>query len=262
MTTDRMLGEKDGPIGTLIFNNPARHNAVSTDMWAAASEILRDFIADDAIRVIVVTGAGGKAFVSGADISKFEDERANAEAEEVYHARTAEARAMLVSSPKPTIAKIRGYCIGGGVATALGCDMRICSDNSRFAIPAARLGLGYDYEGIRRLVGVVGPSFAKEIFFTARQFSAEEAKDMRLVDRVVPADELDEYVRDYALTIAANAPLTMEGVKLCVAEGLKNPADRDLAACETLVDRANHSEDHVEGRTAFMEKRKPVFSGR
>jgi len=262
MTTDKMLSETDGPVGTLIFNNPARHNAVSGDMWAAASEILGGFIADDAIRAIVVTGAGGKAFVSGADISKFEDERANAEAEEKYHARTAEARAMLVNSPKPTIAKIRGYCIGGGVATALGCDIRICSDNSRFAIPAARLGLGYDYDGIRRLVGVVGPSFAKEIFFTARQFSAEEAKDMRLVDRVVPADELDAYVRDYALTIAGNAPLTMQAAKRSVAEGLKNPADRDLAACEALVDQANASQDHVEGRTAFMEKRKPVFTGR
>jgi len=262
MTTDKMLAEKDGPIGTLIFNNPARHNAVSTEMWAAAAEILDDFVGDPAIRVIVVTGAGGKAFVSGADISKFEDERANAEAEEVYHARTAEARARLIESPKPTIARIRGYCIGGGVATALGCDIRICSDNARFAIPAARLGLGYDYDGIRRLVGVVGPSFAKEIFFTARQFSAEEAKEMRLVDRVVPADDLDAYVRDYALMIAENAPVTMQGVKLCVAEGLRNPADRDIAGCDALVDRANASQDHIEGRTSFMEKRKPVFAGR
>ncbi len=262
MSTDKMLAERDGPIGTMIFNNPARHNAVSSEMWGRAAEIMIDFTRDDAIRAVVVTGAGGKAFVSGADISKFEDERANAEAEETYHRRTSEARDNLLNAPKPTIAKIRGYCIGGGVGTALTCDIRICSDNSRFAVPAAKLGLGYDYDGIRRLVSVVGPSFAKEIFYTARQFSAEEARDMGLVDRVVPADQLDAYVQDYARMIAGNAPMTMRAAKTSVNEALKNPADRDLDLCEQLVDMCNASEDHVEGRTAFMEKRKPNFQGR
>lgn len=260
--TDKMLAEKDPPIATMSFNNPARHNAVSSDMWERAAAIMTDFVDDPAVRVIVVTGAGGRAFAAGADISKFEDERANAEAEEIYHQRTTEARGKLLNAPKPTIAKIRGYCIGGGVATSLTCDIRICSDNSRFAIPAAKLGIGYDYEGIRRLVGVVGPSFAKEIFYTARQFSAQEARDMGLVDQVVPEAELDDYVRDYALTIAANAPMSLESVKVNVAEIVKNPAERDLDLCERLVDRANASEDHVEGRTAFMEKRKPNFQGR
>lgn len=260
--TDKMLAEKSPPIGTMTFNNPARHNAVSSDMWAAAAEIMTDFVADDAVRAIVVTGAGGKAFVSGADISKFEDERANAEAEELYHARTTEAREKLINAPKPTIAKIRGYCIGGGVATALACDIRICSDNSRFAIPAAKLGLGYDYVGIRRLVDVVGPSFAKEIFYTARQFSAEEARDMGLVDQVVAADELDNYVQEYAETIAGNAPMTMHALKTSVAELVKDPADRDYDLCDELVYAANHSQDYEEGRAAFMEKRKPNFAGR
>lgn len=260
--TDKMLAEKSPPVATMTFNNPARHNAVSSDMWAAAAEIMTDFVADDAIRAIVVTGAGGKAFVSGADISKFEDERANAEAEELYHARTTEARKKLIEAPKPTIAKIRGYCIGGGVATALACDIRICSDNSRFAIPAAKLGLGYDYAGIRKLVDVVGPSFAKEIFYTARQFSADEARDMGLVDQVVPAGDLDAYVQDYAETIAGNAPMTMHALKTSVAELVKDPADRDLDLCDELVDAANHSEDYEEGRAAFMEKRKPNFVGR
>jgi enoyl-CoA hydratase/carnithine racemase len=260
--TDKMLSEAAPPIGTMTFNTPARHNAVSSDMWARAAEIMTQFSEDPAIRVVVVTGAGGKAFVSGADISKFEDERANAAAEEAYHANTSAARDKLVNCPKPTIAKIRGYCIGGGVATALGCDIRICSDNARFAVPAAKLGLGYDYDGIRRLVDVVGPSFAKEIFYTARQFSAQEAKDMGLVDRVVPEATLDGYVRDYALTIAGNAPMTMHAAKTSILQALKDPADRDLALCERLVDACHDSQDYVEGRKAFMEKRKPRFVGR
>jgi enoyl-CoA hydratase/carnithine racemase len=260
--TDKMLFETEPPIGTMIFNNPARHNAVSSDMWARAAEIMQGFADDPTVRVVVVTGAGGKAFVSGADISKFEDERANAAAEETYHANTTDAQDKLVNCPKPTIAKIRGYCIGGGVATALGCDVRICSDNSRFAVPAAKLGVGYDYDGIRRLIDVVGPSFAKEIFFTARQFSAQEAKDMGLVDRVVPADELDDYVRDYALTMAGNAPMTMRAAKVAILESLKDSSDRDLDLCERLVDECHASQDYHEGRTAFMEKRKPKFLGR
>lgn len=260
--TDKMLIETEPPIGTMTFNNPARHNAVSSDMWRAAADIMQRLTDDPAIRVVVVTGAGGKAFVSGADISKFEDERANAAAEEAYHANTTAARDKLVNCPKPTIASIRGYCIGGGVATALGCDIRICSETSRFAVPAARLGVGYDYDGIRRLADVVGPSFTKEIFFTARQFSAEEAKRMGLVDRVVPDAELDDYVRDYALSIADNAPMTMHAAKTSVMEYLKDPTDRDVDLCNRLVDDCHDSEDYLEGRTAFMEKRKPNFMGR
>lgn len=260
--SDKMLFEVDPPIGTMIYNNPARLNAVSSDMWARAAEIMQRFADDPSVRVVVVTGAGGKAFVSGADISKFEDERANAAAEEAYHANTTAAQDKLVNCPKPTIAKIRGYCIGGGLATALGCDIRICSDNSTFAVPAAKLGVGYDYDGIRRLIDVVGPSFAKEIFFTARQFSAEEARQMGLVDRIVPAAELDDYVGDYALTIAGNAPMTMHAAKVSILEHLKDPADRDLALCERMVDECHESQDYLEGRTAFMEKRKPKFIGR
>ena len=262
MTTEKMLTEVDAPIGTMIFNNPARYNAVSLDMWTGAAEIMAGFAKDESVRVVVVTGAGDKAFVSGADISKFEEERADAAAEDAYFARTAEAREKLANIGKPTIAKIRGYCIGGGVEIALACDIRICSDNARFAIPAGRLGVGYDYDGIRDLVDVVGPSFAKEIFFTARQFSAQEAKDMGLVDRVVPAAELDSYVQDYALLIAGNAPMTMRAAKVSVLEYLKDPAHRDLDLCQALVDECHASEDYTEGLAAFSEKRKPDFKGR
>jgi len=154
--TEKMLARKDGRIGYVIFNNPERHNAVSLDMWAATSRILEDFARDDEVRVVVVTGAGGKAFVSGADVSKFESERANLDATKVYNATVEKAYAGLQDFAKPTIAMIQGYCIGGGVGLAVCCDLRVCSDNSRFAVPAAKLGLGYSYAGLRRLVDMVG----------------------------------------------------------------------------------------------------------
>ncbi len=261
MATDKMLAEKDGAVGRMIFNNPDKHNAVSLEMWAAAERILDDFARDDAIRVIVLAGAGGKAFVSGADISKFEDERATAEAVASYSAKTARVYAALEAVAKPTIAMIEGYCIGGGLAIAVCCDLRLCSDNSRFSLPAARLGLGYPIAGLRRLVGVVGIGFAKEICFTARRFDAAEAAAMGLVNRVAPASELDELVREYAATIADNAPLTVKAMKRILGEIAKDAEDRDRAGCDALVAECFASEDYIEGRRAFVEKRKPVFTG-
>ncbi len=262
MTTDKMIAQKADGIGWMIFNNPERHNAVSLEMWQAAIEIIEDFLRDDAVRVIVVRGAGEKAFVSGADISKFEDERAEAEAVKRYDEATEGVYSGLLNAPKPTIAMIQGYCIGGGANLAVCCDLRICSDNARFAIPAARLGLGYGYTRVRRLLNLIGPAFAKEIFFTARQFTAEEAMTMGLVNRVVPQAELEPYATDYARRIAENAPLTVGAIKRVVGEALKDPADRDLALCDRLVRECFESQDYAEGRRAFMEKRKPVFTGR
>src|SRR5467141_3167244 len=198
--TDKMVSRKVGRTGYMIFNNPARHNAVSFDMWEAASRIMGDFAKDDDVRVVVVTGAGGKAFISGADISRFGDERSTEEAIARYNVIVSKANAAFHEFPKPTIAMIRGYCIGGGLGLAVCCDLRICSDNSRFGVPAAKLGLGYSYAGLRRLIDVVGPAFAREIFFTARQFDAEDARQMGLVNRVVRQVELDTYVKDYAET--------------------------------------------------------------
>ena len=219
--TEKMLSRKDGGVGYLIFNNPERHNAVSLDMWEAAQGILADFAADKAVRVVVVTGAGGKAFVSGADISKFESERSSKEAIDRYNIAVDKANTAVYEFPKPTIAMIRGYCIGGGVGLALCCDLRICSDNSKFGVPAAKLGLGYGFKGIKKLVDVVGPSFAKEIFFTARQFTATEALTMGLVNRVLPEAELEKYVKDYAETISGNAPMTVNSVKFIVGQVLR-----------------------------------------
>ncbi len=259
--TSKMIVEKDGSIGRLIFNNPKRHNAVSLDMWQAVAQIIDDFERDDAIRVIVVSGAGGRAFVSGADISEFKEKRASEEAAAAYSKISEGARQRLQDTPKPTIAMISGYCIGGGVGTALACDMRIAADGSRFGIPAAKLGLGYGYDGIRRLIDLVGPACAREIFYTARQFSAEEALRMGLVNQVVPANSLESYVTDYCQMIAANAPLTVRSVKAIVREAMKDDRERDLALCQRMVDECFASEDYAEGRTAFMEKRKPMFKG-
>src|SRR5437660_10510958 len=241
--TDKMLARKDGRVGYVIFNNPERHNAVSLDMWAATSRMLEDFAKDDEVRVVVLTGAGGKAFVSGADISKFESERATLEATQRYNATVEKAYAGIQEFPKPTIAMIRGYCIGGGLGLAVCCDLRICSENSKFAIPAAKLGLGYAYPGVKRLSDLVGLSFAKEIFFTARQFDAEEARVMGLVNRVVPDAELEAYVKNYADTIAGNAPLTVKAAKFIANETVRDESKRNLARCQELVEACFVSQD-------------------
>jgi enoyl-CoA hydratase/carnithine racemase len=260
--TSKMIAEKADGIGRLIFNNPARHNAVSLEMWEAVTQIIDDFERDDAIRVIVVSGAGGRAFVSGADISEFKERRASEEAAAAYSKISEGARLRLQETLKPTIAMIRGYCIGGGVGTALACDMRIAAEGSKFGIPAAKLGLGYAYDGIKKLIDLVGPAYAREIFYTARQFTAEEALRMGLVNQLVPDGELETYVDNYCAMIAANAPLTVRAAKVAIREALKDESARDLAICKRLVDECFASQDYAEGRTAFMEKRKPVFQGR
>ncbi len=261
LSTQNMIAEVDGAIGWMIFNKPARRNAVSLDMWAAIPEILDLFEQDPAVRVIVLKGAGEQAFVSGADISEFEQARASSAGNEHYDRVSDAASLRLIDCTKPTIAMINGWCIGGGLAIALECDLRIASDTARFGIPAARLGLGYGAPGVKKLMEVVGPSFTKEIFFTARHFTAPEALAMGLVNRVLPAAELEAHTRGYCATIADNAPMTMHALKRTVSELLKGPAGDD-AVSDRLVKACFESEDYIEGRRAFMEKRRPVFRGR
>jgi enoyl-CoA hydratase len=259
--TGRVDHEREGGIGRLIFANPERRNAVSLEMWQAAEAVLDDFAADPEVRVVVLAGAGDKAFVSGADVSKFESERATPEAVARYGETTARVFAKLEQHPKPTIAEITGSCVGGGVAVALCCDLRFCGQGSRFGIPAARLGLGYGFEGLKRLVDLVGPACAKEILFTARLFTAAEAHQMGLVNRVLPDAEVAAFVAETARTIGENAPLTIAAAKTIVGQILKDPEKRDLARCEALVAGCFASQDYIEGRRAFVEKRRPRFVG-
>ena len=256
---NKILSTTSGPIGTLTFNNPERHNAMSLDMWREAATVLEALESDPALRVIVLTGAGGKAFVSGADISKFEDERATLEAVAEYNAAVDRFSTTLLSGTKPTIAMIRGFCLGGGVAIAVCCDLRIANDTARFAVPAAKLGLGYGYENVRRIVDLVGPQFATEMLLTARQFDAAEVVRAGLINRVVPDADIDRTVRELAETIAGNAPLTIQAVKRIMHELRSERPDVD--ACDALVKKCFESADYREGRQAFMEKRKPKFRG-
>ena len=261
LADDQLQVASRGSVGHLIFNRPHRHNAISVEIWEAIPQALNWLEQDDATKSIVLSGAGEKAFISGADISQFETRRSNDEVRATYDRVAGSANRRLIECQLPTIAMIRGYCIGGGLGVALNCDLRFASADSTFAIPAARLGVGYHHGGIRRLVDVVGPAYAKEIFFTARRFDAAEALAMGLVNRVVEAPDLEALVAETCRQIAANAPLTLRAVKTIVAELAKGPAG-DLDLCEEMVRACFSSEDYAEGRRAFMEKRQPIFNGR
>lgn len=260
--TDKLIAAREGAIGWITFNNPERHNATSYEMWLALPIVLDAYVNDPGVRVIVLKGAGKKAFSAGADISQFKEKRTDPEAVKEYNAAADRASRALRECLKPTIAMIRGYCIGGGTAIAVGCDLRIAAEDARFGVPAAKLGLGYRFEGIRRLASLVGPAFTAEIFFTSRQFSAQEALEMGLVNRMVPAAELESCTRGIADSISANAPLTVAAVKRALLEYQKDPVERDLALCQRMVEACFASEDYREGQSAFMEKRKPQFKGR
>jgi enoyl-CoA hydratase len=258
----QIVTETRGAMVRLIIDNPAKRNAVSLDMWQALGQALDRAAVDQEVRVLVLTGAGERAFSAGADISRFEDERASEQAQQHYNRIVGQVSIRLERFPKPTLAAIRGVCIGGGVGLATCCDLRLCGESARFGIPAARLGLGYGFASVERVAHLVGPANAQEIYYTARQFNAREAYAMGLVNRVVPDATLDAYVDHYARTIAANAPLTIAAIKAAAIELTKAPSERDLAKVERMVEACGSSQDYVEGRRAFMEKRPPAFTGR
>lgn len=256
----KMLAEIDQGVGLITFNQPEKRNAMSVAMWDGLSEILDAFAADDSVRVVVLTGAGPKAFVSGADISQFDQQRADANAQVEYDRLTSAGRAKLAGFPKPVIARIRGFCLGGGLGIAMQADIRIAAVDSEFGIPAAKLGIAYGFDMTRKLVDLVGPAHAKMMLYTGTRINAQEAERIGLINQVTSDEDLSDVVVGIARAIADNAPLSIRTAKRVVAAtldpaGSKEAVDAEVAACFD-------SEDYREGRLAFKEKRSPVFKGR
>ncbi len=260
--TERVKTWLDGAVLHIRFSNPAKHNALSMDMWEAVPPLLERAEKDDNVRMVVFSGEGAKSFVSGADISQFEDMRAAKEAVKRYEQVAEAALQGIYEFGKPTVASIRGYCIGGGVNVAISCDIRVASTDSVFSVPATRLGLGYRFSAMKNLTDLVGPGYAKDIFFTARRLDAAEALRIGLVNRIAEPEGLEALLEEYTKTITTGAPLTIKAGKRIIREVLKPDSEIDMEMCRRLILDCFESEDYAEGRRAFMEKRKPVFKGK
>ncbi len=254
-----LLARADGTIGWLIVNRPERRNAVNGDMWRALPNAVAHLLTLPGLRAIVLRGAGETAFVSGADISEFETIRQSSSTNADFTAVVTAATAALEQAPVPVIAMIHGFCIGGGVVLSSACDLRVASDTAVFGVPAGKLGLGYELDNLKRLVRVVGPSFAMEMLATARRFPADHALRMGYLNRVVPSQELEATVREYVADIAALAPMSLAAAKL----GRRAAFDASLdGVAQAAIDACFDSQDFAEGRLAFREKRRPTFIGR
>ena len=257
-----LITRKENAVGWVIFSNPAKFNAVSHDMWMALPKANADFDADPDVRLIVITGDGDKAFISGADISQFEKARGSADAQAIYNQAVVDAYEAPVRCSKPVVAKIRGICMGGGLGLAAACDVRIAAADAVFRMPAARLGLGYNYTGISRFVQLLGAANTSDIFFSARKFDATDAYAMGFLNRVVPVADLDREVAAYCELLVENAPLTMAAAKFAIRQAGTDPAAREMEQLARMLEACFNSEDYREGRRAFMEKRKPKFQGK
>lgn len=257
-----LITRREGATGWIVFSNPARQNAITYEMWSGIADAVAQFERDGAVRVIALRGEGDEAFSSGADISEFERTRDSVDATASYNHMVESANSAVLNAAKPTLAYIRGICFGGGLGLALHCDIRVCSDDSVFSMPAAKLGLGYSYESTMRIAHVVGSACCAEITLTGRRYSAQEALQMRILNTVVPKAKLQRVAGEICVMISENAPLTMAAIKRALLEGYKDLAQRDMRAVQAMIDACFESEDYREGRTAFLQKRKPVFRGR
>lgn len=258
----KILSLVEDAVGRITFNQPHKHNAMSVEMWTGLQQILGEWEKDNSVHVVVLTGAGEKAFMSGADIAEFAERRSNDAQQRNYEQEISGGRIKLATFPKPVIARIQGYCLGGGLAVAIQADIRVAAEGSQFGIPAARLGLGYGFHPVRRLVSLIGPAHAGMLLYTAKRVSAAEAERIGLVNQAVKKEDLDHVVAEMAHTIAHNAPLSIRANKLAIEQVLRDPQERDMEALKQANIACFESHDYREGRTAFLEKRPPKFQGR
>ena len=257
-----LLVEKRGAVGWLVFNQPAKKNAISGAMWRAIPPAIAEFDQDAEVRCVVFRGAGTEAFAAGADISEFESVRSERGAIAEYDDLLDRVLHSIQDSPKPSVAMIYGFCLGGGLEIALACDLRYCGASAQFGIPAAKLGLAYNIEGHKRLLETVGHAYAREIMFLGRRYDAFEASGMGLVHRAMPDGELEAYVDGVVETLCRNAPLAIANTKTVLEQYVKSEGEPDLARMRAAIERCAKSADYIEGRRAFMEKRKPRFTGK
>ena len=257
-----ILVERDGSVATVVFNRPRMRNAISLAMWTEIARVTEELGRHDDVRAIVYRGAGRQAFASGADISEFEEQRKDAASARHYGAQTEAAYSAIRTCPKPTVAMVFGYCMGGAMALAMACDLRFAGEGSRFGIPAARLNIIYPVSSVGQLVDLVGPAYAKDILFSARTVDDREALAMGFIQRLVPVDDLESVTYQYLATVADNAPMSVRGSKLTVEYALERFTDESRAHLRQLALEAYESQDYKEGTRAFMEKRAPRFTGR
>jgi enoyl-CoA hydratase/carnithine racemase len=256
-----LIVEKRGAVGWIVFNQPEKRNAINGAMWRGIPQAMAQFDADPEVRCVAFRGAGTEAFASGADISEFEEIRAQKSSVAEYDGLLDQVLHAIQDSRKPSVAMIFGFCMGGGLEVALACDLRYCGRSAQFGIPAAKLGLAYNVEGHKRLVETVGHARAREIMFLGRRYNAEEALAMGLVHRVVPVEKLEEFTNEVLQTLCDNAPLAIANSKTIIEEYVKSQGAPDAARMRAAIERCARSEDYAEGRRAFMEKRKPRFRG-
>lgn len=262
MAAGQITIENRDAVSWITFDNQDKRNAMSLPMWQGLTQILSAAAEDTSIRAVALRGAGDKAFVSGSDISSFGEQRNSPEAVAIYNAAVEAALSTLSAFPKPSVAVISGYCIGGGVSIAAACDLRLAEAGASFAVPAAKLGVGYSRHQIERLQALVGSSLLRDLIFTARRIDAAEALSRGLIDTVSSQDDFASLVSERLSAIAANAPLTILAAKRASQNAALPGAQRETATVDAMIADCYSSADYREGQAAFAEKRKPVFTGR
>jgi enoyl-CoA hydratase/carnithine racemase len=253
--------EKQGAVGWIVFDQPAKRNAINGAMWRGIAPAMTQFDKDAEVRCVAFRGAGTEAFASGADISEFEEIRAQKSSVAEYDDLLDQVLHAIQDSRKPSVAMIHGFCMGGGLEVALACDLRYCGRSAQFGIPAAKLGLAYNVEGHKRLIETVGHARAREIMFLGRRYNAEEGFAMGLVNQVFHDGELEGEVARIIAQLCQNAPLSIANSKTIIEEYVKSAGAPDHEHMARSIERCAKSDDYQEGRRAFMEKRKPAFRG-